>query len=91
MTRMSIAACLGEDFLAQTLHREHRHVPGALDVAGMMTWDDLNHILAGHRLEPPRMRLSRGGETLLIRGYTTPVATRRHTVWHRLHPVELHV
>ncbi|WP_159050508.1 cupin domain-containing protein [Streptomyces cellostaticus] len=52
MTPMSIAACLGEDFLAQALHREHRHVPGALDVAGIMTWDDLNQILASHRLEP---------------------------------------
>ncbi|MGW1617387.1 hypothetical protein ACWCQZ_50540 [Streptomyces sp. NPDC002285] len=31
------------------------------------------------RLEPPRMRLSRDGETL-----------GRHTVWHRLHPAELH-
>ncbi|MGY1503598.1 winged helix domain-containing protein [Streptomyces sp. QTS52] len=90
MTRMFIAACLGEDFLAQALHREYRHVPGALDVAGMMTWDDLNQILATHRLQPPRMRLSRDGETLLVGGYTPPVATRRHTVWHRLHPAELH-
>ncbi|WP_254650974.1 cupin domain-containing protein [Streptomyces sp. GbtcB7] len=23
-------------------------------------------------------------------GYTAPVATRRHSVWHRLHPAELH-
>ncbi|PAM98051.1 hypothetical protein CJI59_30905 [Streptomyces sp. Alain-F2R5] len=90
MTDVSIAACLGEDFLAQALHREYRHVPGALDVAGLMTWDDLNQILGSHRLEPPRMRLSRDGETLLIGGYTAPVATRRHTVWHRLHPAELH-
>ncbi|MGW4735150.1 JmjC domain-containing protein [Streptomyces shenzhenensis] len=90
MTDVSIAACLGEDFLAQALHREYRHVPGALDVAGLMTWDDLNQILAGHRLQPPRMRLSRDGETLLVGGYTAPVATRRHTVWHRLHPAELH-
>ncbi|MFE9813171.1 JmjC domain-containing protein [Streptomyces sp. NPDC005548] len=90
MTDLSIAACLGEDFLAQALHREYRHIPGALDITGMMTWDDLNHILATHRLEPPRLRLSSNGETLLIGGYTTPVATRRHTVWHRLHPAELH-
>jgi hypothetical protein len=39
-----------------------------------MTWDDLNHILAAHRLQPPRMRLSRHGETLLVGGYTAPVA-----------------
>ncbi|WP_234329356.1 MULTISPECIES: cupin domain-containing protein [unclassified Streptomyces] len=90
MTDLTIAECLGEDFLAQALHREHRHVPGALDVAGLMTWHDLNQILAAHRMEPPRMRLSRNGETLLVGGYTTPVATRRHTVWHRLHPAELH-
>ncbi|WP_392957705.1 JmjC domain-containing protein [Streptomyces sp. LN245] len=90
MTHVPIAECLGEDFLAQALHREYRHVPGALDVVGLMTWDDLNQILASHRLQPPRMRLSRAGETLLVGGYTTPVATRRHTVWHRLHPAELH-
>ncbi|MFD9097858.1 JmjC domain-containing protein [Streptomyces collinus] len=89
MTDVSIAACLGEDFLAQAWHREYRHVPGALDVAGMMTWEDLNQILAGHRLQPPRMRLSRNGETLQLGRYTAPVATRRHTVWHRLHPAEL--
>ncbi|MFE5214047.1 MULTISPECIES: cupin domain-containing protein [unclassified Streptomyces] len=59
-------------------------------MTGLMTWDDLNNILGSHRLEPPRMRLSRDGETLLVGGYTTPVATRRHTVWHRLHPAELH-
>jgi hypothetical protein len=29
------------------------------------------------------MRLPRDGETLLVGGYTPPVATRRHTVWHR--------
>ncbi|MFF5256859.1 JmjC domain-containing protein [Streptomyces leeuwenhoekii] len=90
MTHTSIAACLGEDFLAQALHREYLHVPGALDVTGLMTWDDLNQILAVHRLEQPRIRLSRDGETLLVGGYTAPVTTRRHTVWHRLHPAELH-
>ncbi|MER5601672.1 cupin domain-containing protein [Streptomyces sp. NPDC002265] len=90
MTRLSIAACLGEDFLARALHREHRHVSGVLDVADLMTWFDLNQILSAHRLEPPRMRLSRDGETLLVGGYTAPVTTRRHTVWHRLHPAELH-
>ncbi|GAX58725.1 hypothetical protein [Streptomyces olivochromogenes] len=61
---MSIAACLGEDFLAQAPHREYRHVPGVIDVAGLMTWGNLNQILVGHRLEPPHMRLSRDGDTL---------------------------
>ncbi|MEU5770073.1 hypothetical protein ABZ782_29590 [Streptomyces asoensis] len=90
MSDVSIAACLGEDFLVQPLHRGYRPVPGALDVAGLMTFDDLNQILAGHRIEPPRTRLSRDGETLLVGGYTAPVAIRRHTAWHRLHPAELH-
>ncbi|WP_254397272.1 hypothetical protein [Streptomyces sp. AC558_RSS880] len=90
MTDLSVAACLGEDFLAQALHREYRHVPGALEVAGLMTWDGLNHIPAGHRLQPPRRRLSCDGGTLPVGGYTAPVATRRHTVWHHLHPAELH-
>ncbi|MEU1010973.1 hypothetical protein [Streptomyces sp. NPDC005890] len=48
------------------------------------------------RVYPPTGRqglapvASRDGETLLVGGYTRPVATRRHTVWHRLHPAELH-
>lgn len=90
MTTTSIAACLGGDFLAQALHREHRHFPAAVDVAGLMTWDDLNKLLATQRLEPPRMRLHHGGPPLHIGDYTEPVTTRRHTVWRRLQPAELH-
>jgi hypothetical protein len=63
---------------------------GARRRVDVMTWDDLNNILGSHRLEPPRMRMSRDGATLLVGGYTAPVATRQHTVWHRLHPAELH-
>ncbi|MFV8131922.1 cupin domain-containing protein [Streptomyces syringium] len=90
MTIASIAERLGEDFLAQALHRDYRHVPGALHVTGLMTWDDLDQILATHRLEPPRLRLSLEGETLPLLAYGEPVTTRRHTVWHRLHPAQLH-
>lgn len=90
MTTTSIAACLGEDFLAQALHRDYRHFPAAVDVAGLMTWDDLNKLLATQRLEPPRMRLHRDGLALHVGDYTEPVTTRRHTVWRRLRPADLH-
>jgi hypothetical protein len=90
MTTTSIAACLGGNFLAQALHRDYRHFPAAVDVAGLMTWDDLNTLLATQRLEPPRMRLHQGGAQLHIGDYTEPVTTRRHTVWRRLQPAELH-
>ncbi|MFJ9740113.1 cupin domain-containing protein [Streptomyces sp. NPDC101166] len=92
MSPLNLAAHLGQDeFLAQVLHRHHRHVPGAIKVpTDLITWDDVNTILSTHRLEPPRFRLSVDGEMLPAHHYTAPVATRRHTVWQRLHPVELH-
>ncbi|TJZ98421.1 cupin domain-containing protein [Actinacidiphila oryziradicis] len=91
MTTVSIAECLGEDFLAQALHRTYRHVPRVLPAAaGLMTWDDLNTILSVQRLEPPRLRLSVDGEALPQHRYSVPVTTRRHQVWHRIHPAEFH-
>ncbi len=92
MSPLNLAAHLGQDeFLAQVLHRHHRHVPAAITNPGsLITWDDVNTILATHRLEPPRFRLSADGEMLPAHRYTAPVTTRRHTVWLRLHPSELH-
>ncbi|MDG5801255.1 cupin domain-containing protein [Streptomyces ossamyceticus] len=92
MSPLNLAAHLGQDeFLAQVLHRHYRHVPAALPSPGeLLTWDDVNTILATHRLEPPRFRLSADGEMLSAHRYTAPVTTRRHTVWQRLHPAELH-
>jgi len=92
MTLVSIAERLGGDsFLARALHREHVHVPGSpVDTAGLLTWDDLNDILALHRLEPPRLRLAVDGSHLHRHDYTTPEVTRRLTVVHRLQPGALH-
>ncbi|WP_327317091.1 cupin domain-containing protein [Streptomyces sp. NBC_01235] len=92
MSPLNLAAHLGQDeFLAQVLHRRYRHIPAALPNPGeLITWDDVNTILATHRLEPPRLRLSVDGEMLPAHRYTAPVTTRRHTVWQRLHPAELH-
>ncbi|MEX2985591.1 cupin domain-containing protein [Streptomyces sp. C36] len=90
MTPLRIAERLGEDFLAQALHRDYHHLPAAVEATGLLTWDALNSILASHRLEPPRLRLNRGGETLPTLATSAPEVTRRHVVWHRLHPTPLH-
>jgi hypothetical protein len=34
----------GRGFLARALLREYRQTSGALDVAGLMTWDDLRRL-----------------------------------------------
>lgn len=92
MSPLNLAAHLGQDeFLARVFHRHYRHVSGALSTPGeLMTWDDLNTILATHRMDPPRLRLSVDGEMLPQYRYSAPVSTRRHTVWQRTHPAELH-
>ncbi|WP_329583472.1 cupin domain-containing protein [Streptomyces sp. NBC_01361] len=94
MTEVSIAECLGgEQFAAQVLHRDFSHVKAALSpsaVAGLVGFDDLNDLLALHRLEAPRLRLSQGGQILPVHRYATREVTRRRTVWERVHPAELH-
>ncbi|MFJ6938944.1 cupin domain-containing protein [Streptomyces sp. NPDC101132] len=80
----------GDTFLAQTYHRSYAHVPGAADVAGLFTWDDLNHIIATQRLEPPRLRLSADGEMVPLHRYAVPTTNRRAVTWSRIQPAELH-
>ncbi|MFB7896062.1 cupin domain-containing protein [Streptomyces xiamenensis] len=91
MTPLSIAERLGGDtFLAQAFGHTYRYVPDAVPGAGaLMTFTDLNDLLAVHRLEPPRLRLSADGEMLPQQRYATAEVTRRRTVWHRLQPTEL--
>lgn len=88
---LNLATHLGQDaVLAQVLHH-HRHVPAALTKPGrLITWNDVNTILATHRLEPPRFLPSADGEMQPALRYTDSATTRRHTVWYRLHPAELH-
>ncbi|KDQ68180.1 cupin domain-containing protein [Streptomyces sp. NTK 937] len=86
-----VVAHLGEDFLTQVYGRTYRHFPGEPGrFDGLLGWGDLNALLTHHRLEPPRLRLSMGGEALPQHAYTVPVTTRRNTVWHQLKPSELH-
>ncbi|MFE5770711.1 cupin domain-containing protein [Streptomyces sp. NPDC056485] len=80
----------GDTFLAQTYHRSYAHFPGAADVAGLFTWDDLNRIIATQRLEPPRLRLSADGETVPLHRYAVPTTNRRAVTWSRIQPAELH-
>jgi len=81
----------GESFLAQTLHRSYAVVPGdAADAASLLSWDDLNALLANQRLEPPRLRLSLDGEAVDQDRYTVPMTNRRAVTWHRLQPANLH-
>ncbi|GAA2972044.1 hypothetical protein GCM10010519_03970 [Streptomyces lactacystinicus] len=88
----SWAARLGGDqFLAQALHRSYVVFPveGA-DTAPLLSWDDLNSILAAHRLDPPRLRLSKDGQAVPVGRYSTPSINRRGATWNRLHPAQLH-
>ncbi|WP_274562464.1 cupin domain-containing protein [Streptomyces spiramyceticus] len=81
----------GETFLAQAFGRRYQVARGeAASLAGLVSWDDLNGILACHRLEAPRLRLAVGGEPLPTHTYSRPVVTRRRTVWQRLQPAMLH-
>ncbi|WP_328966241.1 cupin domain-containing protein [Streptomyces virginiae] len=81
----------GDLFLAQSYFRSHHVVRGKPDdFAHLVSWSTLNQVIATHRLEPPRLRLSQGGEMVPLHRYAVPVTTRRSVVWHRIQPAELH-
>ncbi|MEX2985602.1 cupin domain-containing protein [Streptomyces sp. C36] len=80
----------GETFLAQTFTRSHHHSPGPGTVDALLTWDDLNTLLATQRLSPPRLRLARGGEHIDVSKYATTITNRRGSTWHRLQPTAVH-
>ncbi|MFH8616637.1 cupin domain-containing protein [Streptomyces sp. NPDC017979] len=56
----------------------------------LLAWDDLNEIVAAHRLQPPRMRLSRAGEAVPAAAYSILRTNRRGTSWYQPQPVEFH-
>ncbi|MET9607242.1 cupin domain-containing protein [Streptomyces sp. NPDC006512] len=81
----------GDMFLAQTCFRAHTVIrsDGAA-VPSLLTWEDLNEIVAVHRLEPPRMRLSRAGEAVPATAYSVLRTNRRGVSWYQPQPAEFH-
>ncbi|MFE0187304.1 cupin domain-containing protein [Streptomyces sp. NPDC058989] len=91
MTAITAAVrSLGGDFPAEAFGRTYRLWPQVGDFSDLFTWDDLNEIIARHRLEPPRLRLFDNGTQVPQHAYTHPVVSKRHTVWHRIEPGNLH-
>ncbi|MEU0739293.1 cupin domain-containing protein [Streptomyces sp. NPDC006134] len=87
----AVVARLGEDFLTEAFGRSYRLSRGdAESVAGILTWAELNDVLAQHRMEPPRLRLSADGVVIPLDAYTVPEVAKRRTVFHRTHPAALH-
>ncbi|QTZ92760.1 cupin domain-containing protein [Streptomyces auratus] len=91
MTAISSAVrSLGGDFPAEAFGRTYRLWSRVGDFSDLFTWDDLNQIIARHRLEPPRLRLFNDGSQIPHHSYAHPVVSKRHTVWHRIEPAGLH-
>ncbi|MFF9481360.1 cupin domain-containing protein [Streptomyces sp. NPDC014733] len=88
----AVVARLGEDFLAEAFgRRDFRLSRGdAASVAGILTWADVNDVLARHRITPPRLRLSTNGAVIPLDAYSVPEVGKRRTVSHRIHPAALH-
>ncbi|WP_053616447.1 cupin domain-containing protein [Nocardiopsis sp. NRRL B-16309] len=74
----------GDQFPAQVLGRAHRRYAAnadqTTDFAHLLTWPDLNQLLATRRLDVPRMRLS-DGQTVDVGQYTRPRTYRRMPNW----------
>ena len=69
-----------ERFLAQDYGQQFVHVKGAPDkFSGLLPWPVLNGILEQHRLEPPRLRLTREGSPVPPERYITYITNRRRS------------
>ncbi|GAA2118043.1 hypothetical protein GCM10009759_64950 [Kitasatospora saccharophila] len=81
----------GDQFLAQALHRSYALSSAQGTESGpLLSWDDLNAVLATHRLEPPRLRLSQDGQTVPVDRYSAPTTNRRGVTWNRPDTARLH-
>lgn len=80
----------GDGFLAQDLGRAHRVYPAPQSerdrFAGLLTWPALNQLLDTHRVEPPRLRLARGGTTIPVSDYCQQRTYRRMQPWEAPQP-----
>ncbi|MBO0653575.1 cupin-like domain-containing protein [Streptomyces triculaminicus] len=81
----------GDTFLAQMCFRAHKVIrSNGITFSAPLTWDDLNEIVAAHRLEPPRMRLSRDGGAVPAAAYSILRTNRRGVSWYQPQPAEFH-
>lgn len=70
----TLAGALGGGFLAERLSREVVLAEiGREAVAPLLSWDDLNTILASRPVLAPRLRLYRDGEQVPVGSYTRPL------------------
>lgn len=80
--------CSRTEFLASVWGKNYRHVRGrAGKFKELLPWDKLNKILRQHRLDFPRLRLTRDGKSLPASDYlryTTP-ARRKAAIPHLKH------
>ncbi len=75
--------CRPEDFFASVLGKNYAHVKGwPGKFKQLLPWNELNKILRQHRLDYPRLRLMRDGETIHVSSFInhTPHARTRTTV-----------
>src|SRR5918911_371950 len=81
--------CPVEEFLASSWGQSYRHIrgwPGKF--AHLLPWEQLNSILRQHRLDFPRLRLMRDGQSLPTASYLRHVSSRKRAgVIPRLLPV----
>ena len=75
------------DFMGYYLRKEFCHISGNRGrFASLLPWDVLNRILHEHRLDYPRLRLIRNGETLPPLSYIDYQTDRRGTRFARVRP-----
>jgi len=66
------------DFLAEVYGRTFAHIPGLTDrFADLLPWNALNAILSQHRLDYPRVRLSKDGRNIPAETFIRNTPARR--------------
>ena len=66
------------EFLENCWGRTFRYIPGTTGkFSALMPWSVLNRILEQHRLEPPRLRLTREGKPIPARSFLSYQTNRR--------------
>jgi hypothetical protein len=82
--------CAAEEFLAEAWGRNFKHIRGARGkFASLMPWSRLGEVIAQHRLDFPRLRLTRDGKSVPVTSYLRHTAGgKRKPSIPRLRPVE---